>query len=123
MNEQEVKRAVRARDGYRCTKCGISNDDHLITCGRSLEVHRITPGSEYSVDPGICITLCRTCHGPEPRRKHGTVPKIRLNLDWSAVVRRLASKANMKVRDYLIWLLEQEAKRVGIPTPPRPFHD
>ncbi len=63
----QVKAAVRARDGFRCQKCGITNDDHLKLTDRSLDVHRVTPGSEYSAAPGVCVTLCRSCHGPEPK--------------------------------------------------------
>lgn len=62
-----VKRAVRDRDGQACTKCGIAIQEYRERCDRELDVHRLTPGSVYTVDG--CVTLCRACHGPEPRSK------------------------------------------------------
>jgi hypothetical protein len=70
-----IKAAVRARDGFACTKCGATNDAHKALTGRQLEVHRITPGSAYGAAPGVCVTLCRSCHGPEPKSPRGTYPK------------------------------------------------
>jgi 5-methylcytosine-specific restriction endonuclease McrA len=67
---EAVKRAVRERDGMRCVSCGMSNAEHLERYGRILDVHRLTPGSLYAVDE-TCQTLCRPCHGPQPRRKAG----------------------------------------------------
>jgi hypothetical protein len=71
MNVLETKAAIRARDGNRCTKCGMMNEEHLRRYGKSLEVHRTTPGSPYTHDG--CVTLCKPCHGPQPRRKRNTV--------------------------------------------------
>jgi hypothetical protein len=65
----QVKAEVRARDGFRCTKCGMTNADHLAICGKSLEVHRVVPGSVYTLSG--CITVCRSCHDQLPRRNHG----------------------------------------------------
>lgn len=65
----EIKRTVRERDGRRCTKCRLSSGDHFALTGRQLDVHRITPGSAYSVEG--CITLCRRCHGPMPKSRRG----------------------------------------------------
>lgn len=66
MTESQIKTAVRTRDGHQCTKCGMTDEKHRKVYDRSLQVHRITPGSEYTVDG--CRTLCTRCHGPEPRR-------------------------------------------------------
>lgn len=71
MTREEVKEAVRERDGYRCTKCGMSEDDHVAETGRRMDVHRTSPGSVYTV--AGCVLLCRVCHGPEPKRPTGTV--------------------------------------------------
>lgn len=66
-----IKEAVRERDGYRCTGCGLTQSDHIARTGRRLEVHRLTPGGYYSIEG--CVTLCKSCHGPQPRRKRGSV--------------------------------------------------
>lgn len=67
--ELEIKAAVRSRDGMRCTKCGVPNDEYKQARGRSLDVHRVVPGSKYTVEG--CVTLCQPCHGPEPRQPRG----------------------------------------------------
>lgn len=70
MNVLQTKAAVRARDGFRCTGCGMTNDEHKARYkGKSLHVHRSSPGSEYTVDG--CVSLCYVCHGPKPRSKVG----------------------------------------------------
>jgi 5-methylcytosine-specific restriction endonuclease McrA len=64
-----IKTAVRLRDGMRCTQCGLSNADHQKATGKSLHVHRLQPGSAYTVQG--CISLCASCHGQAPRRAPG----------------------------------------------------
>lgn len=66
---EDVKRAVRERDGFCCTSCGVTNDESRDRFGRGLDVHRRVPGSLYTVDG--CVTLCTSCHGPQPRRESG----------------------------------------------------
>lgn len=55
-----MKAKVRERDGFKCVKCGMSNDEHIKWCGRQLDVHRKTPGSFYTLEG--CETLCKKCH-------------------------------------------------------------
>ena len=69
-----VKAAVRARDGKRCVHCGMTDEKHIARYGRTLDVHRVVPGSEYSLAPGVCKTLCRPCHALMPKRPRGTRP-------------------------------------------------
>ena len=64
-----VKRTVRERDGMRCTKCGLSDAEHRKRHRRTLDVHRLAPGGLYAV--GDCVTLCKACHAPEPKRAKG----------------------------------------------------
>lgn len=59
-----LKRAVRERNGFTCAQCGLTNAEHVAQTRKQLEVHRIIPGSVYTVEG--CVTLCRTCHGPQP---------------------------------------------------------
>lgn len=68
---EDIKRKVRTRDGFRCTACGITNEECNVRHGRGLDVHRKIPGSLYSVDG--CITICTPCHGSQPRREPGTL--------------------------------------------------
>ena len=68
-----VKAAVRERDGYRCTKCGMTDEEHRHRYGQSLHVHRVEPGSVYTLEG--CVTLCVPCHGPEPRRPASGIKK------------------------------------------------
>jgi hypothetical protein len=70
MHPITVKKRVRARDGHRCVKCGMTAEQHRAMYGRTLEVHRTTPGSIYL--PELCVTLCCGCHYKEPKSKPGT---------------------------------------------------
>src|ERR1043166_7209937 len=72
MNVLEIKEAVRARVGYRCTECGLSNDQHIADYGQALHVHRVFPGGQYSLARGFCVTLCRVCHGGKEKSPPGT---------------------------------------------------
>jgi cytochrome c553 len=67
-----IKAAARARDGYRCTKCGMTDTEHKARHGATLDVHRVVPGSAYTL-AGV-VTLCRPCHGPEPRSPYRSYP-------------------------------------------------
>jgi 5-methylcytosine-specific restriction endonuclease McrA len=64
--ELRIKRRVRDRDGNRCRDCGMTGKEHLAKWGKALHVHRIKPGSRYTV--AGCMTLCVRCHGRYPRR-------------------------------------------------------
>lgn len=70
MSVLEIKATVRKRDGYQCTKCNMTRAEHFARYERDLEVHRLTPGSEYTLEG--CITVCCSCHGSEPKRPRGS---------------------------------------------------
>jgi len=76
-----IKSAVRERDGFRCTKCKMTNNEHLSLYGRQLDVHRNVPGSLYSVEG--CSTICKRCHGKQPQKKKGEI-----DLAWASVRRQ-----------------------------------
>ncbi len=59
MNKEQIKKAVRKRDG-KCIRCGKTNDENISETGVSLDVHRRVPGSKYTVKG--CVSLCRKCH-------------------------------------------------------------
>jgi hypothetical protein len=71
MTRDQVKRAVRERDGHKCVKCGMTDRRHRSRYGTAIQVHRTTPGSLYTLDG--CVTICAECHGPEPERAPGEV--------------------------------------------------
>ena len=65
MSVASVKRQIRQHFDNRCTQCGMTNAEHLEKTGRSLDIDRVMPGSEYTL-PG-CVLLCKWCH----RYRHG----------------------------------------------------
>lgn len=69
MNVVQFKEEVRSRDGGKCVSCGCSNSEHRLRTGRQLDVHRKSPGSEYTLEG--CETLCRRCH----KQAHGRMRK------------------------------------------------
>lgn len=67
---REVKRFVRKRDGYQCTKCGITEQE----LGRRLDVHHKTPYKNFENDhlanhPDNLVSLCKSCHMSEDRKQ------------------------------------------------------
>lgn len=96
---REVKTAVRARDGFRCVKCGMSESDHLDIYGQIHDVHRKTPGSPYTA--ADCVTLCRSCHGPEPISPRGSIDRSRgftilLDIEHSEALLRFVAAQRVK---------------------------
>jgi hypothetical protein len=110
MTEVEVKEAVRTRDGNACAECGMTNEQHNRTFGRSLEVHRNTPGSPYTV--GDCSLLCQPCHRPKPvsargRGRRATATKktklvtLTMPTDWYVRARSAARDLSISVPDLM----------------------
>jgi hypothetical protein len=112
----DIKSLVRERDGMCCTKCGMTNAEHLEEHGQSLHVHRTQPGSLYTLEG--CVTLCVSCHGPEPKRASGEGPSaegkrfVRLAPDVFAAMKAVALEGNRpltrEVRQALIEYLERK---------------
>ena len=67
--KRAIKR-VRGRDGSRCVVCQIDEQTHTKRYGRTLDVHRNEPGSDYSTEPGMCTTLCEVCHDALHGKRH-----------------------------------------------------
>jgi len=83
MNVLQIKAAVRERDGYKCTECGMTNFEHVLLVGRSLEVHRLAPGSVYSIEG--CVTLCQPCHSSKPKSEPFSRYSPKKNAFWFPV--------------------------------------
>jgi len=52
-----LKECIRARDGYQCQKCGVTQ----LECIHVLCIHHIDYDKENLVDANL-ITLCRSCN-------------------------------------------------------------
>lgn len=65
---KELRCTIRARDGYECQDCGVSQDAHIDEYGRKLEVHHIRKAKSFDKDDvrmhdkENLITLCKKCH-------------------------------------------------------------
>ena len=80
---QGQRQKVRARDGYRCTRCGASEAPN-----RQHDVHHLIPFRTFGYVPGVnehdklanrlenLVLVCRTCH----QRLESTV-RVRTGLD------------------------------------------
>jgi hypothetical protein len=40
----------------------MDEQTHKKRYGRTFDVHRNVPGSDYSTEPGVCFTVCDVCH-------------------------------------------------------------
>jgi len=61
------KQKIRARDGFRCVDCGLSQKNHKEKHDERLHVHHLTKAREIDDadirnSPENLITLCRDCH-------------------------------------------------------------
>jgi hypothetical protein len=70
----QTKRKERLeRDDYRCVACGMANEEHCSTYGRSIEVHHVVPKEQFRDESGELDeenahtltnlrALCKPCH-------------------------------------------------------------
>jgi hypothetical protein len=123
---QQIKAAVRARDG-RCTECGMSNEEHVSLCGKQLHVHRVQPGSPYSLEG--CVSLCKNCHARAPKRKPGENDTdsrgdmVRIPLTHYKKMQVLARRHDRRVSKEVKLALEDYMRKHGIEPPPKPPED
>ncbi len=118
----EIKALVRYRDGYRCTDCGMTAKEHFKKYKRTLDVHRIEPGSRYCVKG--CVTLCRPCHRLKPKSQPRSQPRngiaIRINerifQQLLVLVERNCSNITAEVTTAIREMLTREGKW---PPPPK----
>lgn len=118
------KKNVRARDGYCCTECGLTNEESLRRHGASLEIHRVIPGSDYTMNG--CITLCKICHSHKPRqpvrrrivRPPSVSVAIRLPIDHYARIEAEAAELGLSPQDYIQMIVARQLQRGPAPTSP-----
>lgn len=109
---QKVKAAVRDRDGLRCVRCGVTDEEHRERFGRGLEVHRKTPGGVYTVDG--CETLCRMCHGPEPKSPAGSRIGVNVPGHLLAPLRQYAEEHSTEDEKKSISWAAKRLLRIGL---------
>lgn len=106
-----VRQAVRERDGYRCVRCAVTHEDCRRRYGRGLHVHRLTPGSQYTLDG--CESLCPQCHvvahggqpGPDSRRR---------SIPLRVQTRPSAFRISAEVLEWLDAIAADRSKRTGL---------
>lgn len=100
MKVRDIKAAVRERDGFCCVECGMTAADHLARYGKTLQVHRLSPGKPYSIDG--CVALCIPCHAPKPRSPYGTFPNgAPIDAEVMRVARIVASYEGVSIAELL----------------------
>ncbi len=105
-----------------CTECGMTNRDHKAKHGRQLEVHRIEPGSAYSVSG--CVTLCRSCHGPKPKSESAaerldTFFQFSCSKHQKERVAFGAAKRGLKPAAFIRMVLYDRLNADSVPMPPK----
>ena len=88
---QATRRAVFARDGYRCVRCGKAG---RLECDHRIPIDRDPDQDPYAVDG--CQSLCRGCHIQKSRaerleteRRRPIAPGVAA---WRSLVAELLSK-------------------------------
>ena len=72
---QEIAKHIRERDSFKCKSCGVSQNHHIQSHDRKLDVHHIEPLSDFESieranrDENL-VTLCRSCHR---KVEHGSI--------------------------------------------------
>ena len=127
--KEEIKASVRARDGFKCAKCGLTNEENIAKSGVCLDVHRRVPASKYTVDG--CITLCKPCHrkahtsgefidGPKGSVEgYGSEPfTFRLHDCLRAQLEKLATRNATRLSTEIIAAMREHLERNGMWPPP-----
>ncbi len=115
LSKLEIKALVRHRDNYCCTECGMTAERHIEAFGRNLDVHRVTPGSKYTLSG--CVTLCRPCHKAKPKRSRGTGDSggtLRIPEPYASCLRRFASHSHRSVTAEAKIALERHFVEEGV---------
>jgi len=58
---EQLKEEIRQRDDYICQNCDMTDEEHLIVIGKSLEIHHIDYNKENCKKDNL-ITLCKQCN-------------------------------------------------------------
>ena len=79
-----IRQIVLSRDGYRCRKCGLTQEEHFKKYGYDLHIHHISPYRQNK-DSAVSnlVTLCASCH----KKIEGTDNKDVLNSGGALFIR------------------------------------
>ena len=83
----ELKSAVRRRDGQRCVVCGKTNAAEAQREGFGLSVHHIDHDKSNSRMSNL-VTVCQACHG---KRIHGKTREA-----WKATLKEILRGSSKK---------------------------
>lgn len=120
----EIKALVRFRDGYRCRLCGMTARKHIKRFRHTLDVHRLVPGSKYTVKG--CIAVCRPCHKTLPKspKHHGTscpgVPdriEFHAPLGWKSAIDAASLASGVKPNAFIRAAILEFLKAKSLKTP------
>lgn len=86
----------------------MTDDQHRERYGKTLDVHRMPPAQPYTLVGSV--TLCRSCHGPEPKvrggRKSEPSASIRVFRSFAHRFKRIALHAGRDPGDYFAEVFE-----------------
>src|SRR3990167_4490623 len=63
-----IRQQILERDGFKCRRCGMEREEHILRWGRELTIDHIdgkgsgVPVKEKNNHPDNLITLCMSCH-------------------------------------------------------------
>lgn len=90
---------VLLRDGYKCVKCGMSNEEHISMFNRELTIHHIDGKGrgvkEKNNELENLITLCLRCHGDSDIQRRSW-RKVRLDEEKVRYIRKAYPKVSVK---------------------------
>jgi hypothetical protein len=117
-----LKEAVRSRDGHRCTECGTTAAQHIRQYGKTLDVHRVEPGSDYTL--AGYVTLCRTCHntgplGPPVPGNAADLTHLRADAAWINRVNAEAERLGLSLSAYIRLAVNERMERTASERGPR----
>lgn len=112
------RKLVLERDGYKCVKCNMSNENHIAIFGRNLTVDHIDNKGRYSVEKNHALdnlqTLCFRCHGKKDAvRKLTDEQVIELRKMASEGYKKSALAKKFGVSWMYVWYLVNNVYRVA----------
>jgi hypothetical protein len=102
----------------------MTNEQSFARYGRTLDVHRLVPGSKYTLAGSV--TLCRLCHARQPKCATNSDPHAgyllpaRVSKELYDVLRAYAREQRRSVSQVVVMLLEEALAAEGLWPPAAP---